>query len=160
MDVAVTPSYSFCSRCRVSSTRPAWAKKTEKSSNFTANVVLLQDRCKNNWKLPQMQHPQRPDSIQPILVTLRIYLHPVSPPYTKAFQVLVCLVCCKAAEREAPIRMHLPYAGHKIQLYRFPTDWGYPLLTLMALPQMLHVVSSLNKYCSTGGSPEMQDKCL
>lgn len=58
--------------------------------------------------LPQMTHLQRPDSVRPILVTL-IYLHPVLPPYTKAFQISVCLVCCKAAEREILIRMLLPY---------------------------------------------------
>lgn len=32
-DVAVTPSYSFCSRCRVSSTCPAWAKETREAQN-------------------------------------------------------------------------------------------------------------------------------
>lgn len=70
--------------------------------------------------LPQMTHLQRPDSIQPILVTLGLYLHPALPPYTKAFQIAVCLVCYTAAKGEVLIRSaSATHIGHKIQLYRF-----------------------------------------
>lgn len=75
---------------------------------FIVNVALLwRMGVRTIEMLPQMTHLQRLDSIQPILVTLRIYLHPVLPPYAKTFQLSACLVCYKAAETGVLIRMLL-----------------------------------------------------
>lgn len=75
---------------------------------FIVNLALLwRTGVRTIEMLPQMTHLQRLDSIQPKLVTLRIYLHPVLPPYAKAFQLSACLVCYKAAETGVLIRMLL-----------------------------------------------------